>query len=405
MILIKLLTSKSIQLDHSSIILAPLPPTAEPPVLVSDEIASDVTPPSLTSEEENPNAFIEDSFVANDTTCSLELAPGRHFATKESFIASEYVTSPYLISLRSSLPVCEGGYTKSPGRWVAACKTCADAASCDLDAAVYLMDECRLKDYVGIGQSFRMSELQQCLSSRMIVAAGDSILRGPLVRMLTPFLTPDEVKYWPAHSFGSIKGGHGLLVYWDYVAKAGLQGHEVRDEQDPKDVLRHMVDNHVPREAWKDRRAIFVIGGTSSYSDEFSAWLDDCGNNTFGCPWRKSEGGMSASAVIKGPGIRGFGACGGKTELECWQYRYVDVEGRKRKESIDQGFGYLDIVNMTAALWSTLRPGDAKGCGCHFCVHANPGAENWRDRHFGAMCANLANLLANELCDGERSEF
>ena len=57
-----------------------------------------------------------------------------------------------------------------------------------------------------------------CLRDKFIVAAGDSILRGPLLRMLSPFLSLEEMKYWPSHSFGAIKG-NGLLVNWDYLAK------------------------------------------------------------------------------------------------------------------------------------------------------------------------------------------
>jgi len=50
---------------------------------------------------------------------------------------------------------------------------------------------------------------------------------------------------------------------------------------------------------------------------------------------------------------------------------------------------------------------DAHQCGCHFCVENYGGIGElkegeWRGRVSGPVCVTLANLLAIEICDGER---
>ena len=254
---------------------------------------------SLDDDLENL-AFVSDKLLEYDTICSLSLAPGLLYSSKDAFDASQYSITTYKIEQRNSLPVCNSATETTGGSWVTSCTTCFDVLSCDLENAVWLATMCNHKDFVGIGKKFRKKELHSCLRDKFIVAAGDSILRGPLLRMLSPFLSLEEMKYWPSHSFGAIKG-NGLLVYWDYLAKGFLRPHEKRDEKLPKDVLRHLVDNHIHPTVWKDKEALFLIGGTSSYLHEFHGWIESCEEeNFFGCPWKKKQGGKGASAVIKG---------------------------------------------------------------------------------------------------------
>lgn len=132
-------------------------------------------------------AFVSDILLEYDTICSLSLAPGLLYSSKDAFDASQYSITPYKIEQRNSLPVCNSATETTGGSWVTSCTTCFNVFSC-------------------------------CLRDKFIVAAGDSILRGPLLRMLSPFLSLEEMKYWPSHSFGAIKG-NGLLVNWDYLAK------------------------------------------------------------------------------------------------------------------------------------------------------------------------------------------
>jgi hypothetical protein len=207
-------------------------------------------------------------------------------------------------------------------------------------------------------------------------------------------------------------------VYWDYIAKGGLQPHEKRDEPTAGDVLRHMIDVHIPRQVWKERPATFVIGGTStSYASEFDNWVKGCGtHNKFKCPWRTEEGGRSASVVIKGPGIKALSTTskvkgftkGDPSEEACYKQRYEVIEPPIREKAIRTGYGYIDLVNVSKGIWSQLRPGDSKGCACHYCVHSSQQGKEpgeWRSRVSGSVCANLANILANELCDGKREEL
>ena len=94
---------------------------------------------------------------------------------------------------------------------------------------------------------------------------------------------------------------------------------------------------------------------------------------------------------------------------------------------IEDGGGYIDLVNVTKGLWSQLKPGDAEKCACHFCVYevsaggAGGGSSqeekeeeeeeekeeegSWRRRVSGSVCGNLANILANEICDGKREDL
>ena len=90
-------------------------------------------------------------------------------------------------------------------------------------------------------------------------------------------------------------------------------------------------------------------------------------------------------------------------------------EKKLKEDAVKNGFGFIDIAAITGSLWSTLRPGDAGACGCHFCVDNYDEAVNfsemdvlagkWRGRVEGSVCSTLANLLATEICDGEREQF
>jgi len=145
---------------------------------------SDSPPPAPTVD---PDAFVEDSLVSSSSSsiCGLALAPPLLFPEKDHFQASDYIAEP-LDARRSSLPPCSGATgVAGAGRWAAPCDLgCANVTSCNLERAVWLPDACRFKDLVGVGANFRKEELRKCLQGQTIVAVGDSILRGPLARML-----------------------------------------------------------------------------------------------------------------------------------------------------------------------------------------------------------------------------
>jgi len=81
-----------------------------------------------------------------------------------------------------------------------------------LGKSVWIEKNCRHKDLVGVRERFRREELGKCLREKTIVVVGDSILRGPTKRMLSPYLATDVLKYWPAHSFGSVLGTEGIML-------------------------------------------------------------------------------------------------------------------------------------------------------------------------------------------------
>lgn len=91
---------------------------------------------------------------------------------------------------------------------------------------------------------------------------------------------------------------------------------------------------------------------------------------------------------------------------ESFQKKITQNSAQKR-EALDTNYGFVDITNITGSMWSTLRPGDADQCACHFCVHdysAGAGGD-WRERVNGAVCTTIANHLAHEICEGKRKPF
>ncbi|GMH56277.1 hypothetical protein TrRE_jg7727 [Triparma retinervis] len=372
--------------------------------------AVDRTSADSSTSDENPNAYLEDAFTGlNGMVCSLHLAPNLLFANKDKFVATDYLIAPYSIADRSSLPQCKPG-SNPGGSWVAACSSCSDPTTCDMGSLVWLHDECRSKDLVGVGEKFRRNELSQCVRNNVLIALGDSILRGPFLRMISPFLSDNDIKFWPMHSFGSVRNENGLLVYWDYIIKTSFQEHERRDEKEPADVLRHMVDQHIPRAVWKERKTKFIIGGTNSYFPQFQEWLEGCEeNNTFGCPWQKGRGAKKSSVIVKGPGImnielaRERSGCKDDKRENCFKEKYIHRETPNQLRAKELGYRYMkNIANITGEMWSQLKDGDADGCACHFCVYnATATGTDWRQRVGGAVCSQLANLLANEVCEND----
>lgn len=374
---------------------------------------------SLPSQyEDSQTAFTDEAFLPSlSTICSLSLSEKKLHASKDSFLAEDYTATRYDFGDRVSKPTCGGRIVASgKGSWVTECGSCDDIMSCDLKKAVWIAHNCRHKDFVGVGDRYRKTELGECLSKKMLIFVGDSILRGPVKRLLSPFASTEQLKYWPGHSFGSILGTRGIMTYWDYIKKDFLPAHEVRDEKNPTDVLKHMIDNHIHPDAWKDREATFIVGGTSSYLSEFVTWFNDCEEgNFFGCPWLASKGGKGVNVVIKGAGVSKFWVdCKDKSSEDCFQLK-SEKNIEDKEDAVKNGFGFIDIAAITGSLWSTLRPGDAGACGCHFCVDNYDEAVNfsemdvlagkWRGRVEGSVCSTLANLLATEICDGEREQF
>ena len=358
--------------------------------------------------------WVDDVFTSTNTLCRISLAVGLQFPDRFELNPANYSLSQISLdsSVRQGLPTCgKGDVADLSGFWVLPCNnSCSTILRCEIEQARWLSEKCRHLDYIGLSHPLqRTTELRNCLSSQTIIATGDSVLRGPLLRMISPLVTQEEVALHQGHSFSTIMGDHGVRIYWDYIAKNALLPHETRDEPTADRVLSHMVDQHIPRTVWKDRPATWVIGGTRSYLTDFENWLESCETeNKFGCPWRKSNGGLGSTLVVKGSTIsaRWAKSCGSSNVTECFHQIYT-AEDAIRTKARKSGYGWFDVLDMTLTLWPQLRPGDAGEYACHFCLPDPPVGRpipQWDEWKGGNVCANVANILATEIC-GDRSRL
>lgn len=354
--------------------------------------------------EENKDAFVGDSLLIQNA-CSVHLAPGIDYPSNDKLDLSQYTASPINISARSSLPTCSNAkHSTDNGLWAMSCNTCSNIATCKFSEAIWLADDCKHKDFVGIGKTFRKEELHNCLKSHTLIILGDSTLRGPAKRMIAPFVSPEEVAFWSYHSYSTVQGSHGISIFWDYINKGSLSKNNWMGAPKPEDALKRMVDNHINPFIWRQRKFTFVIGGLTSYVQDFLAWFNSCyEKNSRHCPWRKTKG---MNVVVQGATPSNYWKKCLESADTCFQYK-KNMSMVSERLSLEHGFGFIDIASVSAGLWSALIPGDARGCGCHFCSEHNVNAAGYkpRDRIFGNVCATISNLLATEICDGERTDI
>ena len=268
-------------------------------------------------------------------------------------------------------------------KWVVPCESCSLVHTCR-------WGEMRLygplRDVVGLDNTDGIRSLQSCLRQQTLIVLGDSVVRGPILRMIAPLISEDEFELFNAHSYDKLVEQDSVIMYWDYMAKTSLQPFEVRDENNGTMVLQHMIDNHVHKRVWSKRNITFVIGGTTvSYYDDFVAWMKrGCGRPS-GCPFQDIR------VVVKGarPSRR--------WNNEHAFTRSMAAYNENKKKVLSNGHKFVEDASITRFVYHRLRNGDSTQCGCHFCSHDL----KWQTRDKqkgGVVCATMANMLAAQIC-------